>query len=78
MKTGHRYYEKNYNLPTKISFCSRCVNSNQRPRITFNKEGICSACQWAFEKNAKIDWKKREKELIQLCDNSEVDKVTLM
>ncbi len=55
-------------LPKKVIFCKNCVVSNQRPRITFNKEGICSACQWAFEKNAKIDWKKREKELIQLCD----------
>ena len=30
-----------------------------RPRLQFNKEGICSACQWTEEK--KIDWKKRKK-----------------
>ena len=55
-------------LPKKVIFCKNCVVSNQRPRTKFNKDGICSACQWAFEKNSTIDWSKREKELINLCD----------
>ena len=41
--------------------------SNQRPRIVFDKEGICSACRY-FEYKEKIDFKKREEELIQLLD----------
>lgn len=39
--------------------------SNQRPRITFNEESVCSACLYADHKNS-IDWGKREQELINL------------
>lgn len=55
-------------LPKNIQFCKNCVVSNQRPRTLFNDEGICSACQWAYEKDNVIDWKIREKELWELCD----------
>ena len=37
-------------LPKEIKFCKKCVVSNQRPRITFDKNGICSACNWFEEK----------------------------
>ena len=30
-----------------------------RPRLTFDKRGFCSACQWA-EKKKKLDWNKRQ------------------
>ena len=59
---------KIYNLPKKVLFCKKCVISNQRPRITFNKKGICSACEYALFKRNKIDWKKREEELLRLLD----------
>lgn len=55
-------------LPKKIQFCKNCVVSNQRPRTEFNEKGICSACQWAYEKDHVIDWEKRERELKELCD----------
>ena len=42
--------KKIYNLPNKVEFCKSCVVSNQRPRISFNKQGICNAC----ENNKKI------------------------
>ncbi|MBU1894707.1 MAG: N-acetyl sugar amidotransferase, partial [Candidatus Omnitrophica bacterium] len=29
---------------------------------------ICSACEWAYEKDHVIDWEKRERELQVLCD----------
>ena len=48
-------------LPKIIKFCKKCVVSNQRPRITFDKNGVCSACNW-FEEKKKIDWKNREKQ----------------
>src|SRR5579883_1616372 len=63
----HRVKEK-YNLPTEVKFCKRCVISNQRPRIRFDEEGVCSACRFAERKAAVIDWTKREKELRALCD----------
>lgn len=56
-------------LPPKVIFCKNCVVSNQRPRITINKEGICSACEYAFRKYHVIDWKAREAELKKLLDS---------
>ena len=55
-------------LPSEVIFCKNCVVSNQRPRTKFNSDGICSACQWAMQKNSNIDWNKRENELEQLCN----------
>lgn len=75
--------EAKYGLPEKIAFCQRCVISNQRPNstvefksnpnakkstIAFDDEGICAACRYAEMKEKKIDWKGRERELIELCD----------
>ena len=58
---------KKYNLPEKVLFCKLCTVSNQRPRIQFDKTGVCSACNYAEFKRNKIDWEIREKELINLC-----------
>lgn len=60
--------QKLYNLPTEVKFCKKCTVSNQRPRITFDENGVCSACNFAEFKRSEIDWEKREKELIDLCD----------
>lgn len=57
-----------YNLPKEVRFCKKCTMSNQRPRITFDENGICSACNFADLKN-RINWEEREKELLFLCDN---------
>ena len=38
-----------------------------RPRITFDAEGVCSACRFA-EAKAATDWCARENELKRLCD----------
>lgn len=50
-----------------IQFCTRCVVSSMRPRITFDAEGVCSACRFAEEK-ANTDWVARWRELHQLCE----------
>lgn len=34
---------KQYNLPPQVKFCKKCTVSNQRPRIGFDKHGVCSA-----------------------------------
>ncbi|MCS3765318.1 N-acetyl sugar amidotransferase [Bradyrhizobium centrosematis] len=57
-----------YNLPLTVRFCKLCTVSNQRPRITFDEEGICSACSFARFKREKINWEERERELTELCD----------
>ena len=71
-----------FGLPKKVEFCKSCVISNQRPASTiefmssssdgkqtiqFDNFGICEACRFSHLKNS-IDWDKREKELIALCD----------
>ncbi|PJZ86311.1 N-acetyl sugar amidotransferase [Leptospira harrisiae] len=59
---------KLYNLPAEVKFCKKCTVSNQRPRITFDEHGVCSACNFAEYKRTKIDWKQREQELVELCN----------
>jgi N-acetyl sugar amidotransferase len=59
---------KLYNLPTEVKYCKRCVISNQRPRITFNADGVCSACQYAERKKKIVNWDERERQLKDLLD----------
>lgn len=59
---------KQYNLPEKVEFCRKCTVSNQRPRITFDERGVCSACNYSEYKRTKVDWKAREQELVDLCN----------
>lgn len=64
----HKDTKNRYNLPEKVIFCKTCTISNQRPRITFNTDGVCSACQFAEFKKNQINWQQRESELIALLD----------
>jgi hypothetical protein len=64
----HKDTQNRYKLPDKVIYCRECTISNQRPRITFDKNGVCSACNYAKIKKTKIDWLKRDKELQELCD----------
>lgn len=74
--------EVKYGLPRAVKFCKKCVMSNQRPvsevefkhnittrkkTMAFDAEGICDACR-ANEQKERIDWKKREDELLKLLD----------
>jgi N-acetyl sugar amidotransferase len=70
-----------FNLPNKVIFCKKCVNSNQYPisipefkhttsrknakYINFSDEGVCDACKQA-EVKKRINWKKREVQLLKL------------
>ena len=65
--------QQRYQLPDDVIYCSKCTISNQRPRITFNDEGVCSACQFAEIKKTVIDWDERERELIELCNKYRKD-----
>ena len=55
-------------LPKEIIFCKKCVVSNQRPRISIDTEGVCSACRFAETKKNVIDWDDRARELKALFD----------
>lgn len=74
--------EAYYGLPQDVKFCTCCVMSNQRPASTvefkhtkdskkvtlnFDENNVCDACRTAEQKE-RIDWKRREEELIQLLD----------
>ncbi len=50
-----------------MKYCKRCVMPDTRPGISFNKDGVCSACQ-SYERRKTIDWEKRYKELEEICD----------
>lgn len=67
-----------FGLPPQVTFCKRCVISNQRPSSTvefkhtatekkavidFDEESICSACRFAEQKDRGIDWQQKEEEL---------------
>jgi N-acetyl sugar amidotransferase len=70
-----------YGLPKNVIFCKHCVLSNQRPSSVpefiqsnierkgtlIHNDGICNACKYNNEKK-KIDWEKREQQLIKLLD----------
>lgn len=52
--------------PSEVFYCKKCVVSNQRPRLTFDENGVCSACHYAHEKHHVIDWQEREARLVDL------------
>lgn len=71
-----------YGLPRDVTFCVRCLYSNQKPNsereythnvdskkptVELDKGGICAACVIA-ERKVEVDWESREKELVELCD----------
>ena len=58
-KVTKKDIQNQYGLPSTVKFCKRCVVSNQRPRIVFDGEGVCSACRFADHKASGIDWTKR-------------------
>jgi len=51
-----------------VKYCTRCVTPDTRPRLTFDKDGVCSACQWHEDKQTKVNWKERRKSLESLCN----------
>lgn len=55
-------------LPKNVTYCSKCVTSNQRPRISFDENNICSACQYALIKENDIDWQQRAAMLEELLN----------
>src|SRR3989344_5407660 len=73
--------EAKYGLPSEVKFCKVCVISNQRPNstvefnhtknskketINIDENGVCDACR-VTELKKSVDWKEREKELLELC-----------
>ena len=51
-----------------IKICKLCTTPSSRPRIIFDNNGVCNACNNSKEKK-KIDWEKRRKEFEKICNN---------
>lgn len=56
-----------HNTQSQVSWCSNCLNMSTRPRITFDEQGWCNACQWMEEKKS-LDWDSRRLELAAILD----------
>ena len=50
-----------------MKYCTKCVMPDTRPGISFNDEGVCSACQ-SFENRKNINYPQRYEELKNLCN----------
>ena len=50
-----------------MKYCKRCTMPDTRPGITFDAEGVCSACRH-YEHRKLVDWDARWKEFEALCD----------
>jgi len=51
-----------------VEFKNTKSRNAHKETIDFDKNNVCSACRFAEYKDKKIDWAKREKELVALCD----------
>ena len=38
----------------KMKFCTKCVMPDTRPRLTYDENGICNACEWKEIKETKV------------------------
>jgi N-acetyl sugar amidotransferase len=55
-----------------VKHCTNCLMPSTRPRITFDANGVCNACQWSSEKK-KVDWSSRNQELINIISNNKTE-----
>ena len=75
--------EAYYGLPRQVQFCKECVMDNQKPNscyefehtihstkksMVIQEDGVCDACHACHNKEGKIDWDDRERQLRELCD----------
>ena len=50
-----------------MRYCKKCTMPDTRPGITFDAEGVCSACRH-YESRKNVDWDARFKEFEAYCD----------
>ena len=50
-----------------MRYCKKCTMPDTRPGITFDAEGVCSACRH-YENRKNVDWDARFKEFEAYCD----------
>ena len=50
-----------------MRYCKKCTMPDTRPGITFDEQGVCSACRH-FESRKNVDWDARFAEFEKFCD----------
>jgi len=50
-----------------FKYCTNCLSTSTRPRISFDARGFCNACVWT-EKKTTLDWETRGAALIKLLN----------
>lgn len=50
-----------------MKYCKQCTMPSTRPGISFDKNGVCSACQ-SYANRANVDYDSRFEELKKICD----------
>ena len=53
----------------EINYCKKCVFPETKPDLSFNGEGICSACVAAEDKDKGIDWEQRKSDFFKIIEN---------
>jgi len=53
----------------EIKYCSKCLFPETKPDLSFDTNGVCSACNAAVEKDSHIDWDAREKDFYEIIEN---------
>lgn len=51
-----------------IKYCTRCVYPNTKPDLSFDNEGVCSACK-AYENRSEVDWDQRKQDFLDLVED---------
>jgi len=48
-----------------IKYCNRCLYPETKPDLSFDDEGVCSACR-SFENRKEINWAQRQSEFTEI------------
>lgn len=57
----------------KLKYCKKCLFPETKPDLSFDENGICSACISARDKHKNIDWQKRKIEFEKIINNYKKD-----
>lgn len=51
-----------------MRYCKNCLQTDTRPGISFNEDGVCSACNYFVNEYPNIDWDIRQRQLQKIVN----------
>lgn len=57
----------------EINYCKKCLFPETKPDLSFDENGICSACSSSELKNNEIDWDQRKYDFEKIIENYRKD-----